>query len=251
MNMDHIKQYKMVVAYDGTDFAGWLRQPNRSSVVQTIEDVFCAVYKKKIHILGASKTDAGVHALGQVAIFKTDLAIDPKKMKWAWNKALPESIKIISLEHDEVFHPHYKVKSKTYWYHFSSEKIPPFLARYGWHYRMPLNHDMLKDALQLFVGTHDFEQFYTGKDRAHTVRTILDISVQFLPEFNAYRIEVVGEKFLHHMVRRMVGAALHVAAGRATLDNIKSALEKSASVHLLPTAPAKGLLLKSVDYYII
>ena len=247
--MDQIKQYKMIIAYDGTDFAGWLRQPNRPCVVQTIEDVFCAVYKKKIHILGASKTDAGVHALGQVARFKTDLDIDAQKMRWAWNKALPESIKIISLEQAEEFHPHYNVKSKTYWYHFSSEKIAPFLARYGWHYRMPFDQDKLAQSLQLFAGTHDFEQFYTGNDRDNTVRTILSISLEFLPEFNAYRIEVVGEKFLHHMVRRMVGAALHVAAGKATLHDIQSALEKSATVHLLPTAPAKGLLLHSILFH--
>ncbi len=247
--MNQIKQYKMIIAYDGTDFAGWLRQPDRPSIVQVLENRFHSVYRKKIHILGASKTDAGVHALGQVAIFKTDLAIDAEKMRWAWNKALPDSISIVSLEQNEAFHPHYNVKHKTYWYHFSSDKIFPFMARYGAYYRMPFNVALLKQALQLFVGTHDFEQFYTGSDRDNTMRTIQMITLEFVPEYNGYRIVVVGEKFLRHMVRRMVGAALHVAAGRAPLEDIKSALEKSAPSNHLPTAPAKGLLLHSILFH--
>lgn len=243
-----IKQYKIIIAYDGTDFSGWIQQPDEPSIVQALHDSFEHAFNKIIKLLGASKTDAGVHALGQVAIFKTDLAISADKMKWVWNNALPDSIKIISLEYDADFHPHYRVVRKTYWYHISSEKLLPLFARYAWHYRLQFDEQLLRKALQLFVGMHDFKQLYKGDDREDTMRTIQKITVQFLPEYNAYRIEVVGEKFLRHMVRRIVGAALHVATGKATLNDIENALNSHGPQHLLPTAPAQGLMLKGIEY---
>jgi len=242
------QQYKIIISYDGTGFVGWLAQPDEPSIMGALQNSFHHVFAKKIQILGASKTDAGVHALGQVAIFKTDLAIEPKKMRWAWNKALPESIKIISLESNDQFNPHANVIDKTYWYYFSSEKPSPFFARYCWHYRLPFDEKLINKALQVFIGTHDFEHFYKGDDRVDTIRTIKNISFEFVPAYNAYRITIVGEKFLRHMVRRMVGAALHVGAGKIDLSEIKSALNKSASSNLLPTSPAKGLLLKKISY---
>lgn len=242
------KQYKCIISYDGTGYAGWLQQPDEPTIVHTLEDSFKRVFHKKISILGASKTDAGVHAYGQVAIFKTDLEIDAAKMQWAWNKALPESIVIRSLEHDEDFHPHYNVMNKTYWYHVAVQKPLPFGARYCWYYKLPLDVEKLKEAVRLFVGTHDFERFYKGDDRDNTVRTIESITIEFIKEYNAYRISIVGKTFLRHMVRRMVGAALHVAAGKATSEDIQAALEKKQAGNELPTAAAKGLLLYAIEY---
>ncbi len=129
-----MKQYKLIIAYDGTDFSGWIQQPGLPTIVNTLESTFHEVYKKPISILGASKTDAGVHAVGQVAVFKTDLDLDAKTMQWAWNNALPESISLRSLEYVPDFHPHYNVINKTYYYHLFPDRPSPFFSRSGWHY---------------------------------------------------------------------------------------------------------------------
>jgi tRNA pseudouridine38-40 synthase len=244
-----MKQYKMTIAYDGTDYAGWIQQKDQPSIVQTLQDVFARVFKKEITILGASKTDAGVHAQGQVAVFKTDLAIESQKIMWAWNNALPQAIIIYSLEHDEQFHPHYNVCSKTYYYHLFFERPLPFYARYGTYVPYAIDIDQFKQALQIFKGSHDFQAFYTGNDRSDTMRMIDEIKVLFLEQYNAYRVIIRGRKFLRHMIRRMIGAALAVASRESiTQDDIRKALETGITNYELPTAPAQGLMLYAIDY---
>ncbi len=243
-----MKQYKMTVAYDGTDYAGWIQQKDQPSIVQTLQDTFLQVFKKPIAILGASKTDAGVHALGQVALFKTDITIDPSTMQWAWNNALPLSITIRSLMEDATFHPHYNVVSKTYYYHFFRERPLPLYARYGAYIPYALDLHRLQQALNLFQGTHDFAAFYTGNDRNDTIRTV-DVNMTYVKEYNVYRIEFKGKKFLRHMIRRIVGAACAVASRESmTTADITTALATKTINHALPTAPAKGLMLYEIIY---
>ena len=245
-----MKQYKLSIAYDGTDYSGWLQQKDRPSIVQTLEDTFKKVFGKSITLLGASKTDAGVHALGQVAIFKTDLAIDPQTMCWAWNNILPPDMHIKSLTHDEQFHPHYNVVNKTYYYHVFIERPLPFVQRYGHYHKPSFDEQKLRNALQVFIGSHDFRAFSTDEpSEKDTVRTIDAITVEFFKRFNAYRIAVTGEKFLRHMVRRIVGAALAVASrDDMSVDLIKQVLASKDPNNVLPTAPAKGLLLYKIVY---
>lgn len=244
-----MKRYKAIVAYDGTDYTGWIQQQNRPSIVQTLRDSFCKTFGSPVYILGASKTDAGVHALGQVAQCRTEVNIETARMCLAWNNALPPSIVIRSLVVDEQFHPHHQVKQKIYYYHFFVRRPLPLVARYGYYVTYPLDLNRLKGALTLFEGTHNFSAFYTGNDRGDAVRTIDMIRLEYLPSYQAYRMVVAGERFLRHMVRRIVGAALAVASrGRITDADIRYALQTGVMHSKLPTAPAQGLLLRKVIY---
>lgn len=244
-------KYKIIVAYDGTDYFGWQKQKEKLTVAQVLQDTFATVFNRSIHLSAASRTDAGVHALGQVATFQTDLVIKEAKMMRAWNNLLPNNIRIRALEKTtENFHLHANVLHKTYWYHFFSKSPLPFIARYGWHYRYPINIKKLQECLNVFVGTHDFRSFSTGDERGEdTIRTIHSASIEYISRYSAYRIEIVGPKFLHYMVRRMAGACIEVAScNDLKVDEIKRVLEAKNPEHLLPNAPAKGLLLYKIKY---
>ena len=161
---------------------------------------------------GSSRTDAGVHALGQVVSFKTDLKITPIALKQAWNGRLPTDIHIRSIEPvSDDFYSQRDVRQKTYWYHIFPQRPLPFFARYGLPYRFPFDVDKLQSCLQLFVGTHDFRSFCTGDEKVNTVRTIDAIHLQYIKHYRAYRIVIQGPGFLRYMIRRIVGASLHVA----------------------------------------
>jgi tRNA pseudouridine38-40 synthase len=242
--------YKMVVSYDGTAYHGWQKQPEDITVAQVLEDSFRDVFKQKISISGASRTDAGVHAFGQVASFVSDIKIAPEKLLFAWNNALPHDVSIrdISIAADD-FNPRHAVISKTYQYSFFTERPLPFVQQYGWYYSRPIDFDVLNQALQLFVGTHDFRSFCTGYDMHSTIRTIHSIHLEFDSIKNAHRIVVKGPGFLRYMIRRIVGAALAVASKEQfTCDDIRIALAEKNPAQLLPNSPAKGLLLYEIEY---
>lgn len=246
-----MKKYKMIVAYDGTEYAGWQQQKEKLAVANVLQNTFATVFNREITIFGASRTDAGVHALGQVATFQTDLSIDTNKMLQAWNNLLPQSIMIRSLEvASDTFHLHAHVIYKTYWYHFFLERPLPFVSRYGWHFRYEVDIQKLQKCLNLILGTHDFRSFSTGDDRGtDTIRTIESATVEYLHRFKAYRIEIVGPKFLKYMIRRISGACIEVASRPdLSVDEIKRVLEAKNPEHLLPNAPAKGLMLYKIKY---
>lgn len=247
-----MQSYKLIIAYDGTDYAGWQIQPNRLSVAEQLQNTFYEVFKKKIILYGVSRTDAGVHALGQVATFKTDLNIDVYAMHKAWNARLPMDISIRSLEHVEKnFNPHAHILYKTYMYHFFLERPLPMGSRYGIHVCQPINLEKLKRCLDVFVGTHDFRSFCTGDEHEDTVRIINAVSLTFVPEYNVYRIAVSGPKFLRYMIRRIVGAALCVASkSPMPISVLQETLEAKNPEHTLPKAAAKGLMLYEVVYEI-
>jgi len=246
-----MKKYKIIVAYDGTDYSGWQVQEDQTTVAGVLQDTFKSVFGKDIIIAAASRTDAGVHALGQTAVFTTDLVIDPLKLREAWQNILPESILIRSIaEVATDWNPRHNVQQKTYYYHFFQERPLPFSARYGYYYRYPVDTDKLKECLNVFVGTHDFRSFCTGDDYENTVRTIDAVDIEYIHRFKAYRVSIKGPGFLRYMIRRIVGACLEVAS-RDTLkiDDLKIALEQKNPLQLLPTAPAKGLMLYKIIYY--
>ncbi len=242
--------YKMVVSYDGTAYHGWQRQPEDISVVQVLEDSFRAVFKQKISISGASRTDAGVHALGQVASFALDMKIAPETLKFAWNNALPHDVLILDIHVTaDSFNPRHAVISKTYHYSFFTQRPLPFVQQYGWYFSRPVDLDVLQQALQIFVGTHDFRSFCTGYDMHSTIRTIHSIHLEYDEHMKAHRIVVKGPGFLRYMIRRIVGAALAVASKEQfTCDDIRVALEKKDPAQILPNSPAKGLLLYEIEY---
>lgn len=245
------KTYKLIIAYDGSDYFGWQDQPEQISVVETLNRAFKTVFNEDIRVLGASRTDAGVHALGQCARIKTNLNIPTDRLKWAWNNALPADIMIRSLELvDDSFNPFCNVVQKTYYYHFFTERPLPFIQRYGCFYPYKIDFDLLRKALQFFVGTHDFCAFKSSSDkRENTVRTVDSITLEYLPRYKAYRITVKGQKFLRHMIRRIVGASLSVASkNNHTLEFLQQVMAARNPRHTLPNAPAQGLMLYKIIY---
>lgn len=246
-----MKMYKLTIAYDGSDYSGWQTQDHKPSVAGTLNQAFKNVFKHEMRILGASRTDAGVHALGQIARIKTDLAIPAEKLKWAWNNALPMDIMIRSLELvDDSFNPFYNVEQKIYYYHFFIERPLPFIQRYGYFYPYKINFELLTKALNLFVGTHNFASFRSSEDtRENTIRTIDAINLEYIPRYKAYRITVKGQKFLRHMIRRIVGASLSVASKDTdALSFLKKVMDACNPAHTLPNAPAQGLMLYKIIY---
>jgi len=247
------KRYKIIVAYDGTEYFGWQEQEFCASVAQTLQDTFARVFDRKITLRAASRTDSGVHALGNVAAFSCDLEIDIADMIKGWSNVLHPSILIRSIEEVPLdFNVHSNVKTKTYWYHVAVERPLPFIQRYCWYYRHAIDVEKLKKCVEQFLGIHDFRSFSTGDDRGtDTIRRIDAVSVEFVSEYNVYRISISGPKFLKYMVRRMVGACIEVAS-RKNLEvcEIKKVLEAKNPEHLLPNAPAKGLVLYKIDYNI-
>lgn len=247
-----MKRYKITVAYDGSDYYGWQVQENLPSIAQTLQDSFFRAFKKKIVVLGASRTDAGVHALGQVASFSIDFPIETKNLLYAWNNSLPSAITIRSIEHNDIFSPFEHVQQKTYLYHFFTQRPLPLCHRFGWYLGTEIDIQKLQQALTVFVGTHDFRSFCTGLPEeltTGTVRTIDSANVEYLSRYKAYRITIKGEKFLRHMIRRIVGACIEVAT-RSDLEIscLQRALAEKNPSQILPKAPAKGLLLYRIDY---
>ena len=245
-----MKKYKIIIAYDGTDYYGWQIQPGHTTVTSTLQNSFKYVFGKEIIITGASRTDAGVHAMGQTAAFTTDLIIEPGHMKFAWQNVLPDSILIRDLQEISLdFNPRHHVAQKTYYYHFFQERPLPFIARYGWYYQYSVDTQKLHHALQLFVGTHDFRSFCAGNEYDTTVRTIDAMKVEYLARFKAFRIIIKAPGFLRYMIRRIVGACLEIASDkRRSIDELQTALNQKKSHQLLVSAPAKGLLLYKIRY---
>jgi len=242
--------YKLIISYDGTNYQGWQQQP----VVPTVSNIMIKAFNNAFHydltLLGASRTDAGVHSLGQTALVKTELNLEPNILKNSWNKILPSDIVITHLQKvDETFHPMVKVKEKTYYYDFFVERPLPFNQRYGLFFYWKLDIEKLKKCLNLFVGTHDFRSFCSGDEMKTTVRTINEINLQYMENLNIYRITFKGKSFLKYMIRRIVGACLEVASRKnISVDYLVEVLNEKDPNQTLLNAPPKGLTLYKIDY---
>jgi tRNA pseudouridine38-40 synthase len=246
-----MKTYKLIVSYDGSDYYGWQAQTHRPSVASALNNAFKRAFKKEISVLGASRTDAGVHALGQVVRVKTDLPMTPEKLRWAWNNVLPPSIMIRSLQLvEDSFNPFCSVLYKIYYYHIFLERPLPFVQQYGYYYPYPLDIQVFKKALHFFVGTHDFSSFRSSEDvREDTVRTIDAITLEYNRRYKMYRVIIKGQKFLRHMIRRMIGASLAIASRPdLSVKTLEIVMKKCNPSHTLPNAPAQGLLLYKIIY---
>ncbi len=243
-----MRTFKLVIAYDGTGYKGWQEQPGLPTIEGLFKKRLKQVFKKEIPFTGASRTDAGVHAFGQVARVQFDLDITPSHVKHVLNNAMPTGISVRSVELvPATFHPRVGVKQKVYYYHFFTEQPVPFVSRYG-IYVPKLNLEKFKKALQIFKGTHDFRSFVTGEQGRTTVRTINEIELLYNKKFEAYQVKVVGPSFLTHMIRRIVGACFAVASSDMPLDILSKALEKKDPEQHLYVAPPQGLLLQSIEY---
>ena len=243
--------YILTLSYDGTDYYGWQIQPDRLTVNQVLVTTFARVFGRTIKITGASRTDGGVHALGQIASFETDLEIDPVTLKRAWNSVLPPAILIRSVRVSEkVFNPRFGVRQKTYYYHISQQRLLPFAARYCMYVRIPLDYEKLRACLAIFVGTHDFRSFCTGYEKESTKRTIDSILFSYVPQFKCYRITIKGPGFLKYMLRRIIGACLDVAASQDfSPDYLVQILAEKNPLQNFTKAPAHGLMLAAIRYH--
>ena len=245
-----MKWYKISVSYDGTNYYGWQVQKDLPTIAYVMQERFFKVFKKKIVLRGASRTDAGVHALGHVSFFSTEINCSTEKLLFAWNNILPKSMYINSLQEVSYSgHPHAHIDHKIYWYHFFTQHPFPLVARYGWYVREPIDIERLRDVLQLFVGIHDFSNFCDREVTGSTIRTITSIDLLFIQEYAVWRVVITGHSFLRYMVRRMVGAAVSVVNQKSfSKQDILDALALRGVRKPFVSAPSCGLMLHSIMY---
>jgi tRNA pseudouridine38-40 synthase len=249
------RNFKLTLAYDGADFCGWQVQPDRRTIQGELGEAIRRVTAEQVLPQGSGRTDAGVHALGQVASFALASPIPAANLQIALNHTLPASIRVLAVEEvPHEFHARHSAKAKTYEYRIYRGNIcPPFVARYVHHYPYPLNEDAISDAAKLVIGEHDFTSFAAvdperGKDdeEIDNVRTIFSSSWQHEGELFTYRVR--GDGFLHHMVRNLVGTFLLVGKGTIPVEAIPKILAARRRSEAGPTAAAEGLFLVSVEY---
>ena len=244
-----MRRIALTIGYDGTEYAGWQRQENGLAVQQVIEDVIEKLFHEQVHVMGSGRTDAGVHARGQVAAFDFKHPIPVERLKMALNANLPADIRIYQVwEAEAEFHPRFNAKRKTYAYRFiNGEIMPPEMRKYHTLVKEPLNIEKMQEALKLLEGEHDFLAFRSsGGMNLSTVRTIY--SAVLKEEGEGYRIEVTGNGFLYNMVRIIAGTLFEIGKGMLGLECITKALTTGRRELLGPTAPGAGLMLMKVDY---
>jgi len=266
--MDEMEQpgesrvWKLVLAYDGSDFHGWQVQPDRLTVQGELRDALARVTGEDVLPQGSGRTDAGVHALGQVASFALAAPIPEANLCRALNRTLPASIRVLSAARvASDFHARHSAKSKTYEYRiFRGEICPPWLARYVYALHAPLDVDAMQRAAARVSGEHDFTSFAAsdpdrrergspdGSPDPRGNMRCLHLSQWTQKAEGSLLYRVQGNGFLHHMVRNLVGTFLEVGRGNLGETEIASILESRARERAGPTAPARGLFLVDVDY---
>lgn len=245
--------YKIIIAYDGTDYQGWQQQQSGNTVTQDFERVFFEVFRQRINVVGASRTDSGVHALGQVARFYIKDQLDPKMMLHALNMRMPASLFVRSLEFMPYgFNPMHHVAYKVYHYHIFLRRPLPHLARFGWYPKFIefVDIEAFKKALSVFVGEHDFKSFCKIEDPdKSSIRRVDYIGVEEFPQYNALRVVIIGPSFLQYQIRRMVGYALDLSRRTKTPEvEIQKMLDNPSHHQLLLKASPEGLCLRKIVY---
>lgn len=248
---------KLILAYDGYGIGGWQSQAGGNTVQDILEKAIAETAKKPVRLHGSGRTDAGVHALAQVAHFDPPEEITMNPFNWvpALNSKLPGSIRVMSCEEVPArFHSRYSATAKTYRYDISTEPVlSPFRFGRAWHLPRQLDPFMLREVLDLFVGCHDFEAFGARRgyetEETNWVRTISGVTLE--PIEWGWRITYTGDGFLYKMVRLMTGTAVQAAQGRLRLDEAAAFLDQTAGLPLGKSphcAPSDGLYLEEVHY---
>jgi tRNA pseudouridine38-40 synthase len=243
--------WKLVLAYDGSEFYGWQVQPDRVTVQGELRDALARITGEFVLPQGAGRTDAGVHALGQVASVALVAPIPEANLLRALNRTLPASVRVLSATRVEPdFHARHSARGKTYEYRIDRREIcPPWQARYVYAYPAPLNLEAMKRAAAEVVGEHDFASFAAGETDLvprGTVRTITSSEWSEVDNLLLYRVH--GDGFLHHMVRNLVGTFLEVGRGNLGASEMRDVLAARSRAAAGPTAPARGLFLVEVRY---
>lgn len=244
--------YKMIIAYDGTNYCGFQVQPNGITIQQVIQDKMQIILRKQVSIRGSGRTDAGVHAEFQVAHFHFSKKLDIERFHYSLNGLLPKDIRIKSIEEAPLsFHAQYSAITKTYHYHLHLDKIAdPHHYNYHWHIYEKLDLQELKRAAKLFIGTHDFTSFANepcrGSAAKDAVRTLLRIDL--VEQKGGIRLEFEADGFLYKMVRNIVGFLVEVAKGKRSASEIPAILAAKDRTKAGPAAMPQGLFLMEVQY---
>jgi tRNA pseudouridine38-40 synthase len=251
-----MRHFKLTIAYDGTDYHGWQMQTGKPTIQGEIVNVLQRLTQEKIFLHGAGRTDAGVHALGQVASFRTQSGLSAQEFQRALNALLPHAIRIVGA--DEVgpdFHARWSALGKTYRYRlYRGRVVPPAIWRYVLHYPFPLDEDAMRIAASRFVGPHDFAAFAasTGSEdddrERSTVREIYASELARSDDGEELVYTVRGRSFLRYMVRKMVGTLLDVGRGRLVPDDILRLYNSRDRSKPGPTVPPQGLVMVEVEH---
>jgi len=241
--------YKLTIAYDGTDYCGFQVQPNGPTIQGELMKAATDLFGDEVTVTGASRTDSGVHALGQVVVLKGDKVVSEAKLPLALNRRLPEMIAVVGcVIVDEDWHPRYQKHRKTYCYKICNGNYQyPFDRRNSYHCRRSLDIPKMREAASLLVGTHDFESYSSARKNVEdTVRTIYSLEIK--EEEDMLSLVVTGSGFLYNMVRIITGTLLEVGYGKRDIESIRASLSRRDRSLTGITALAKGLTLVEIEY---
>ena len=244
-----MKRVKLIVSYDGTNYCGWQIQPNGITVEEVLNYHLSELLKEPIKVIGASRTDSGVHALGNVAVFDTNARMPADKISYAMNTRLPADIRVIdSTEVAADFHPRKTSTVKTYEYCIYNRRFPdPTKRLYSYFTYYKLDIEAMREAAAYLIGTHDFKSFSTWKEEVKdTIRTIY--SIEITKEEHLIRIRIRGNGFLYNMVRIIAGTLMQVGQGILVPQDMEKILETKDRSAAGPTARPEGLTLISIEY---
>jgi tRNA pseudouridine38-40 synthase len=251
-----MRYFKLTIAYDGTDFHGWQMQRNKPTIQGEIVAVLRRLTQENAQLHGSGRTDAGVHALGQVGSFRTQSALSAGEFQRALNALLPPAIRIVSAEETGPdFSARWSAKGKVYCYRlYRGKVVPPMLWRYVLHYPFPLDEEAMKEAAAKFVGVHDFTSFAasTGSEdddkERNMEREIYSTELKRTDDGEELWFTVHGRSFLRYMVRKMVGTLLEVGRGKLFPADIETLYELKDRSKSGPTVPPQGLFMVRVDH---
>lgn len=250
--MPSSRSIRITLAYDGTDFHGWQVQPGLPTIQGTLEQIIGEMEGKPVHVEASGRTDAGVHALAQVAAFTIENPIPVENLQRAVNRLLPPTIRVLqAVEADPGFHPRFDAIAKSYRYTlFRAPVCPPFEWRYVHHHPYPLDEEAFIEAAGVFVGEHDFTAFAASdeSDSEEKSRVRRIFSSHCARSGDALIYTIRGSGFLKHMVRNIVGTLIETGRGNLTPEAIGAFFHGDFTRKAGPTAPAKGLVLESVEY---
>jgi tRNA pseudouridine38-40 synthase len=245
-----MRNIKLTIEYNGTNYLGWQRQKRGPTIQETIETAIEKITKNGVKLIGSGRTDSGVHALGQVANFKTSSGLSAYQLQKALNAILPEDISIVKCEEADMrFHAQFDAKSKTYAYIILYRPYPSALERLrAWHIPFTLKLPEMGEASKTLIGEHDFSAFGLSTHTLRsTVREVLRVEISLRENDNLY-FEIEATGFLKRMVRLVVGALVQVGRDRITVDGFRRILESGERTKFVRAAPPWGLYLKQVKY---
>jgi tRNA pseudouridine38-40 synthase len=240
---------KLTVEYDGTHYHGWQVQPTGETVQAVLEKAVSTVLGRPTHVIGSGRTDAGVHALGQVANFLSDTELEPHRVQRALNALTPDDVTIKTVEIvPDSFHARRDGRSRIYEYRILNRPSPsPFLLKFAWHVHDPLNIALMREAITCLEGEHDLSSFRAaGCDAAHPVRTIYRASLSPRDELIVFTVEATA--FLRHMMRNLIGTLVEVGRQQRTPQSFAEVLQSRDRTKAGIKAPARGLFLMEVKY---